>query len=221
MRIGFGAYVLDAATRQLSCDGQLLHLSPKAFQLLALLVELRPAVVGRAAVRQRLWPDTHVVDAALGNLVAEIRGVLGQEAARLRTVHGGGYAFDGDARDLATAQPEAMTPPRFWLVWRERALILERTDNVVGRDPSCAVWIDASGVSRRHARIRVPEPGSDEAPVIEDLGSTNGTDVNGHTVTGATVVADGDTIVLGEATLTFRAWRHTDAPTRRVKRPKR
>jgi DNA-binding winged helix-turn-helix (wHTH) protein len=216
--VGFGAFVLDDGTRQLTRGTDVLHLSPKAFQLLARLVQSRPSVVDRATLRQHLWPDTHVVDAALGNLVAEIRGALGDDASVVRTVHGVGYAFDGDAKALAAA--DATSAPRFWLVWNERAIVLDQAECVIGRDPACAVWIDAPGVSRRHARVRVPA-GADERPTIEDLGSTNGTDVNGRAVTRTTVHDDGDTIALGEASITFRAWRHAEAPTRRVKRPKR
>jgi DNA-binding winged helix-turn-helix (wHTH) protein len=220
--VGFGPFVIDGGTRQLTRRGQVLHLSPKAFQLLALLVQSRPTVVDRATLRQHLWRDTHVVDAALGNLVAEIRGMLGDSASILRTVHGVGYAFDGDARDLALPiQSEPPAAPRVWLVWKERVLILEPGDNVIGRDPSSSIWIDAPGVSRRHARIRVPPPGDDDAPAIEDLGSTNGTDVNGRAIAGPMRLDDGDTMTLGEATLTFRAWQHVDAPTTRVRRPTR
>jgi DNA-binding winged helix-turn-helix (wHTH) protein len=222
VRVAFGPFVLDDATRQLTRGGEILHLSPKAFQLLTLLVQSRPSVVDRTSLRHHLWRDTHVVDAALGNLVAEVRGVLGDEAACLRTVHGVGYAFDGDARDVTPAAQGAPTGvPRFWLVWKERALVLEQAENVIGRDPKCSIWIDAPGVSRRHARLRLPEPGRDEAPLIEDLGSTNGTDVNGRPAASAVALEDGDTIALGETRLTFRAWRHTDAPTKRVKRPRR
>lgn len=221
MRVAFGPYVLDAGTHQLLRAGTPVHLSPKAFQLFAVLVEARPAVVGRTTLRQRLWPDTHVVDAALGNLVAEIRNALGDDAALLRTAHGVGYAFDGEARDIAPAARSDAAAPRYWLVWGERAIVLERTENVIGRDPSCAIWIDAPGVSRRHACIRLSEAGDDDTPAIEDLASTNGTDVNGRIIRTPNALQDGDEITLGEATLTFRAWQHADAPTRRVKRPKR
>lgn len=222
MRVAFGPYVLDDGTRQLLRTGAAVHLSPKAFQLFAMLVEARPSVVGRTTLRQRLWPDTHVVDAGLGNLVAEIRSVLGEDASLLRTVHGVGYAFDGEARDVAaSSRSDTAAAPRYWLVWGERAIVLERPENVIGRDPSCAIWIDAPGVSRRHACIRLPEAGDDDTPEIEDLASTNGTDVNCRTIRTPSPLQDGDEIALGEATLTFRGWQHADAPTRRVKRPKR
>ena len=52
-------------------------------------------------------------------------------------------------------------------------------ENVIGRDPRSSVWVDASGVSRRHARILV----SGDAVTLEDLGSKNGTFVGARAVT--------------------------------------
>ena len=44
---------------------------------------------------------------------------------------------------------------RYWLVWETRQVPLTEGDNILGRAPDAAVWIDALGVSRRHARIIV------------------------------------------------------------------
>ena len=58
MKVAFGPFTFDAGTRQLLRDGRELHLSPKAFDLLLLLLERRPAVVSKAEVLARIWPDT-------------------------------------------------------------------------------------------------------------------------------------------------------------------
>lgn len=220
MRVRFGEFTFDDGTRQLMRGETALHLSPKAFQLLALLLASRPSVVDRTALRQQLWPDTHVVEAALGNLMAEIRATLGDAGSGVvRTVHGVGYAFSGDADDLDDAtRPKPPEPPRYWVVWNHRAIVLDSSSCVVGRDPGCAIWIDAPGVSRRHARIDIsPHNG---VPSIEDLDSTNGTYVGGKRVTRPKTVVDGDQITLGEATLTFRVWRDVDTATKRVRPPR-
>ncbi len=62
------------------------------------------------------------------------------------------------------------------------------------------MWIDAPGVSRHHARIRV-EKG---AATLEDLGSKNGTFLRGEPVTAPTRLEDGDQIRLGSVIVTFR-----------------
>ena len=221
--IQFGDFALDADARRLTHDGVDLHLSPKAFQLLALLLQARPAVLDRATLRRHLWPDTHVVDASLGNLVSEIRSTLGDSSPGspwLRTVHGVGYAFSGSAHDAGGARASAGTGDalRCWLIWRDHPVPLDQPENIVGRDPGCTVWIDAPGVSRRHARILIA--GAPEDPArIEDLGSTNGTYLRGRLVSGTATLADGDAVTLGEATLTFRASRRVDTPTKRVSPP--
>jgi len=71
-------------------------------------------------------------------------------------------------------------------------IIREGESLVIGRDPGCELVIEDSRVSKRHARLRW----SGDGWAIEDLGSKNGTAVNGQTVDGATL-RDGDTISFG------------------------
>jgi pSer/pThr/pTyr-binding forkhead associated (FHA) protein len=87
----------------------------------------------------------------------------------------------------------------------------------IGRDPACQIRIDAPGVSRRHAMIRTDDAGT---PVLEDLGSTNGTFVGGRRVRKPVVLEDGQSIRVGEATLIVRTASPADAPTKKIKRPR-
>jgi pSer/pThr/pTyr-binding forkhead associated (FHA) protein len=89
---------------------------------------------------------------------------------------------------------------RYWLVWETRQVPLTEGDNILGRAPDAAVWIDALGVSRHHARIIVE--GGDAT--VEDLGSKNGTYVGAERVTAPCRLADGDQIRLGSVVITFR-----------------
>ena len=101
MRVVFGECEFDSGQRALLRHGSAVPLSPKAFQLLELLLDRRPEAVAKAELLERLWPETFVSDASLHNLVAEIRAALGDapRAARyIRTVPRYGYAFHGDAR---------------------------------------------------------------------------------------------------------------------------
>ena len=75
-------------------------------------------------------------------------------------------------------------------MWNERAIVLAEGENIIGRDPGCSVWLDASGVSRRHARIDV-DPRRRRRCVLEDLGSKNGTLVDGSPIRDVVQVADG------------------------------
>ena len=199
MTICFGPFTLNLDTRQLARGGDTIHLSTKAFDLLAMLVHERPNVVSKDALQHRLWPDTFVADANLSNLIAEIRAALddsAREPVYIRTVHRVGYAFSGEA-----TSPEGAGAPLCWIEWGSQRFPLHAGEHVIGRDPDVAIRIDASTVSRRHARIVVNGAGA----VLEDFGSKNGTFHGDARVTSPVAIADGDRIRIGSQMLTFRA----------------
>ena len=204
MRVRFGDIILDSDSRQLVCGSTPVHLSPKAFDVLCHLVERRPSAVTKTELFELVWPGTFVVEANLTVAVTELRRALGDDphAPRfIRTVHKHGYAFCGDVSDIAP-RPATRDALRTWLVWNDRVLPLVEGENVIGRDPSCGVWLDQPGVSRRHARVVV----SDGSAEIEDLGSKNGTFVSDTAITGPRQLCDADVIQLGSVDLKYRSW---------------
>jgi DNA-binding response OmpR family regulator len=62
----FGPFSLDSRTRQLLRDGHEVTLSPKAFQLLLLLVENRARAMSRHELHEQLWPSTFVLETKRG-----------------------------------------------------------------------------------------------------------------------------------------------------------
>lgn len=75
---------------------------------------------------------------------------------------------------------------------------------VLGRGTDADIQINDPGVSRRHAEIRLmPEGPGGVRVVLVDLGSTNGTLVNGRRSTEAELV-DGSTVRIGNTTMTLR-----------------
>ncbi|HMF95184.1 MAG TPA: FHA domain-containing protein [Vicinamibacterales bacterium] len=203
MRFRFGPFGLDSRTRQLLRDGGEVALSPKAFHLLLLLVENHARAMSRDELQQQLWPSTFVLDTNLAGLVAEVRRALGDTADRatfVRTMHRFGYRFIADVHVSGEPPAPEQQSTRCWLVWEARQVALQEGDNLVGRGVDAAVWIDAPGVSRHHARIVVR---SGEATVA-DLGSKNGTYVGGHRVTVPHRLINGDQIRCGSVVITFR-----------------
>jgi pSer/pThr/pTyr-binding forkhead associated (FHA) protein len=71
---------------------------------------------------------------------------------------------------------------------------------VIGRSRECDIVLEDAGVSRRHAELR---PLDASAWSIEDLGSTNGVQVNGRTVQGEHELRSGDRIELGSTEIVF------------------
>jgi len=198
-----GDFTLDEDTRQLLADGGEVHLSPKAFDLLTMLVANRDRAVSKADLQQRLWPSTFVEETNLASLVAEIRRALSDSAAAprfVRTVYGFGYRFVGETRDVTAGRPTGGRRVMLWLLVDGRQIPLLNGANVVGRAADATVRIEAPGMSRYHARICV-EHGQ---ATVEDLGSKNGTDLNGKRLSTAKALADGDEIRLGGVALIFR-----------------
>jgi DNA-binding winged helix-turn-helix (wHTH) protein len=202
MRVTCDDLTFDSDTRQLWRRGKEVELSPKAFDLLALLIARRPQAVSKDDIRAHLWPGTFVSDSSLPSLVSEIRDAIGdrrRKHALIRTLHGFGYAFQAEPE---TASPDETleAPPNGWLIGSTAEVALFPGENVIGREGDGVILVKSSTVSRRHARI-VVEPGGG---VVEDLGSKNGTYVNDRKVGKPTPVVDGDQVRIGSLLFTFR-----------------
>jgi DNA-binding winged helix-turn-helix (wHTH) protein len=183
--VRFDSFELDASRRLLLRDGRVVHLQPKAFDLLKLLVEAAPRVVAKSELHERLWPNGVVSDSTLVYLVKEIRRALGDRGRTeplIRTAHRVGYAFDAPV----TRGPR--TRLSRWLVAGERRIPLADGEHVIGRDPEADVLLDYSTVSRRHARLVVSEAGA----LLEDL------------VTAPVSLCNGDRFACGRVPLTYR-----------------
>jgi len=195
----FGPFEFDAARRQVTRDGRDVHLTPKAFDLLGVLIEAAPRVVPKAELHKRLWPTSFVSDATLVGLVKELRRALDDHdpgAPIIRTAQRVGYAF---SRALTVAQSPASSVWR-WILVDERRVSLSEGENTIGRDPSSTVWIDFARVSRQHARITV----SGTRAVLEDVGSKNGTTVGAAPLAGPRDLRDGDRLAFGGVEATYR-----------------
>lgn len=200
MSARFGPFEVDSGRRQLLKDGSDVHLTPKAFDLLDLLIDEAPRVVRKHELHQRLWAETFVSDATLVGLIKELRRALDDHDAKapiIRTAHGVGYAF---ARDLERVIATAPSVSR-WIVAGSRRIPIGEGENVIGRDPTSTVQLDAAGISRRHARILVTA--SDAR--IEDLASKNGTMVNETPVSTPVSLHDGDRISVGPILIIYHA----------------
>jgi DNA-binding winged helix-turn-helix (wHTH) protein len=201
--IRFDEFVLDTATRELRRDDAVVHLAPKAWALLELLLVERHKAHSKEELFARLWPGTFVVEANLASLVADLRQALGDSAREprfLRTIHGYGYAFCGRAQeDPRRGATAAHASHR--LVWATGEFVLRPGENVLGRDPDARVIFDHTSVSRRHARIVIDDDGGAE---LEDLASRNGTYLRGKRLTSAAPLADGDALRIGSVECTYR-----------------
>jgi hypothetical protein len=107
----------------------------------------------------------------------------------------------------APARPRRVNPAdRPWLDVDGERYPLMGAMTILGRDDSADIILDDPGISRRHSELRVTTDGPHFVTTIRDLGSTNGTYVNGERVS-TTHLEDGDRVTVGRTSITFRAGR--------------
>jgi len=149
----------------------------------------RVVVTERGTTSHRFWQDSRV-ERSLGPYVTRI----GPHSPVHRAIYPTGGQMDTTVRDDKSI--DAAEPRRLWLRWAWPSsfpgVALEH-GAVVGRDPDCKFSLGGKGVSRRHAEIYRQGP----LFAIKDLGSTNGTFVNGQRTQHAAVVP-GAVLRIGE-----------------------
>jgi DNA-binding winged helix-turn-helix (wHTH) protein len=209
MAYRFGPFLYDSVRRGLTKDGAEISLTHKGRELLLLFLHNPGRLLTREQIVEKVWADAAVTDDALRFQVAELRKAFGDEGeAFIQTVRGEGYRWDIAVRPAADrpirpasreTAPEQV--PRFRLVLEKHEVQLLEGENVIGRDPDGALWIDHPSVSRRHARIMI----SGGKAALEDLDSKNGTFHGGKRIAKKASLSDGDEIRIGPETMVFRA----------------
>jgi DNA-binding winged helix-turn-helix (wHTH) protein len=210
MVLDFDTFRLDFDRRQLLRGDEEIHLSPKALQLLQVLIEARPKALSKDDIHEQLWPETFVAESNLASIINEVRRALEDDAKTpkyIRTVHGFGYAFC--AEPLIPDRAQAQGSPAARLVWDKGEVPLFPGRNVVGREADAAVRVDDRTISRHHAAIVI----SGDRATVEDLQSKNGTFLNGERVSAAVEVHDGAVLEFGSVRMVFREFSNLSTTT--------
>jgi hypothetical protein len=114
-----------------------------------------------------------------------------------------GHGFDPQPAPVAPSKPT--TPGRLVVIESDilpigAAVVLDQPEVLLGRDPHAAAVLDGDGfVSGRHAMVRL-RGGS---PTVSDLGSTNGTFVNGDRIAAETALHEGDEVAVGSTRMIY------------------
>ena len=151
-----------------------------------------------------VWRTEFVSDHALTQVVAELRAALGDNARNpsfIENIPRRGYRLVVDVTPVAATVPpvrEGSLP--FKLRGADGDTPLSQGPNVVGRTGDADICIDRTEVSRCHARILI----AGTTATIEDLGSKNGTYLNGERLQQPTLLTNGDEIWIGRSVARFR-----------------
>jgi Tol biopolymer transport system component/DNA-binding winged helix-turn-helix (wHTH) protein len=102
----FEDFVLDVSRKCLWQSGELVSLTPKAFETLLVLVKHSGAVVGKDTLFDEVWADTFVEEATLAQNISTLRKILGSKPDRqfIETIPRRGYRFVAQVREIAAAE---------------------------------------------------------------------------------------------------------------------
>jgi DNA-binding winged helix-turn-helix (wHTH) protein len=110
----FDRFRVDIVKRLLLRDGAVIPLTPKAFEILVLLLQRRDGVVEKDEILREIWHDTVVEENNLARNISTLRKVLDDTPGQNRfivTIPGRGYQFVGDVEESGAPQPNAPTAP--------------------------------------------------------------------------------------------------------------
>ena len=197
-------WLVQPALNRVTCGERVVHLRPKAMDVLVLLAQRSGQVVRQEVIIDTVWAKEFIGDSALKTAVFELRAAFSDDPHApkiIETIPKRGYRLVAPVewRDAGAAEVPANCSP-FALIVGNRRIVLAEGENLIGRVPEVRARIDSIKVSRHHARITV----SGCRAVLEDLGSKNGTFVRGERVEAPVELADGDRITIGEVVLVFR-----------------
>jgi Tol biopolymer transport system component/DNA-binding winged helix-turn-helix (wHTH) protein len=110
----FDRFRVDSVKRLLLRDGAPVPLTPKAFDILVLLLQRSGGVVEKDDILREIWPDTVVEENNLARNISTLRKVLDDTPGQNRfivTIPGRGYQFVGDVEESGAPPPHAPTAP--------------------------------------------------------------------------------------------------------------
>ena len=106
----FAGCEVDAALRQVRCNGVAAEPQPKALDLLLYLIAHRNRVVDKDELLEKIWPGVVVSESALTQALRKARAMVGDDGDRqavIRTIQRRGFRFVADLDDGHSAAPQA------------------------------------------------------------------------------------------------------------------
>jgi DNA-binding winged helix-turn-helix (wHTH) protein len=196
-----GDWLVEPDLNRLSRGGAAVQIEIRMMQVLTYLAERAGTVVSRRELFDVVWATEFVSDNALTHAVTEIRKALGDSVRTptyIETVQRRGYRLIAPVRALDPGD-RGSRQALCWLISGSSTIPLHPGETIIGRDIDADIRIESPKVSRHHARITV----EGNRAVLEDLGSTNGTSVNGSRLAAPHLLMHGDEIRIGRGVCVY------------------
>ena len=194
----FGPFRLIPDQRRLERDGTAVALTPKAFDLLVVLVQHHTRALSKDEILALVWSGSLVEEGNLAQQVLLLRRALADAGDCVATVPRHGYRF---VASVIEEHEDVDSPAKgpHCIVWDGREYPLREGVTVIGRAADVDLRIPLPSLSRHHARVIVRGP----AATLEDLGSRHGSWRGSLRVRESVGLSGGDEIRLGTALLVY------------------
>lgn len=195
---------MEPTLDRITHDGREVRLRPRAMDVLTVLALGAGKLVSKRELIDEVWRTEFVSDHALTQVIAELRAALGDDAGNptfIENIPRRGYRLVASVTPVveSAASNHGVSMP-FKLETDDGSRPLAQGQNVIGRTEEADICLDKTEVSRCHAMITV----QGTTAVIEDLGSKNGTFVNGRQLDGPATLNNGDEIWIGRSVARMR-----------------
>jgi len=199
-----GDWLVEPTLDRISRDDEVVQLRPRAMDVLACLAVAAGKLATKRDLIDAVWRTEFVSEHALTQVIAELRAALGDDARKpvyIENIPRRGYRLVAEVIPVAASMPVARhASVPFKLQGHDRDYPLSQGINIIGRTDDADIAIDRTEVSRCQARIVV----SGTSATIEDLGSKNGTYLNGERLQGPAPLTNGDEIWIGRSVARLR-----------------
>ena len=205
----FGAFRLDLEAGELLRRGERVEIRPKVFDLLLFLLQNRGKLLTKEMLLAQVWSDVVVSETSLTRTVADLRELLEDDSDQpqyIETAPKRGYKFIAAVEEVRSGAPGSQETG-LSLIHGATEYPLREGEQMIGRGREVDIPLFTSLTSRHHARVHV----RNGVVTLEDLGSMNGTLVNGVRVNGAIELKLGDQIKIGGEVLVL--WSPTSPTT--------
>jgi DNA-binding winged helix-turn-helix (wHTH) protein len=199
-----GDWLVEPTLDRISRDGEIVRLRPRAMDVLICLAHEAGKLASKQNLIDAVWRTEFVSEHALTQVIAELRSALGDNAkspSYIENIPRRGYRLVAAVTPIVTSVPSARDASLpFKLQGEDSDHRLVQGPNIIGRTADAHICIDRTEVSRCHARIAV----SGTTATIEDLGSKNGTYLNGERLDAPAMLTNGDEIWIGRSVARLR-----------------